>query len=557
MRTWKRLAALCLSLALAVGLLAGCGGESAPGLSLRISMGPESGSYDPVRVSSAEAETVLVHLYENLLRLTPDGSGGTTLATGVAKKYDVEENYDGTVTYTFHLRSAQWSDGKDVTAEDFAYAWRRLADPATNSPSAALLSAVAGYDEVRSTGETDKLQVAAADERTFTVTLMGKCDWFLEDVCTDPATMPLRQDVVQRLKEAAIESNRQAEERGETGTAGWSSDPAKLVTNGPYTVTEHGEGELLLTRSATYVGGVQGPEELRFLFHDTAEDAWAAYDAGEADFAAPLPRAQTEELAERDWAAVARLSTTALLFQTQGENFGDAMARRAFSLAIDREELSTLTDSVTRPAGGLVPYGVPDENGEDFRTQGGSLLSGESYEENLRQARSLLEESSYASTAALRLVYENTAENQALAEALRRMWTKALRVRVELLPQDDETLRETLRSGDYDLALAELRGNARDAESFLARWRSDSADNVVGYENGAYDTLLKVIRSASDEKARQGCLHDAEALLLDSCPVAPLLFSASAWEAREGLVGVLRDGRGFFLFTSAAESSGA
>ena len=38
--------------------------------------------------------------------------------------------------------------------------------------------------------------------------------------------------------------------------------------------------------------------------------------------------------------------------------------------------------------------------------------------------------------------------------------------------------------------------------------------------------------------------------------MAPLLFTASAWEAREGLVGILRDGRGFFSFASAAEVSG-
>ena len=133
---------------------------------------------------------------------------------------------------------------------------------------------------------------------------------------------------------------------------------------------------------------------------------------------------------------------------------------------------------------------------------------------------------------------------------------KALRVRLERIPLSADELRETLAAGDYDLALTDLRGDARDAESFLAPWRGDSSGNLVGYENGAYDTLLKVIRSASDEKARQGCLHDAEELLLDDCPVAPLLFTASAWEARDGLVGILRDGRGFFSFAGAAEVSG-
>lgn len=556
MKMWKRMAAMGLCLALAAGTLAGCGGGSAPGLALRLSMGQEAGSYDPIRAETAEAETVIVHLYENLLRKAPDTSGGTTLASGVAKKYDMEENYDGTVTYTFHLRQAKWSDGQTVTAGDFVYAWQRLADPVTNSPSASLLSAVAGYDEVRSSGDVSKLQVSAEGELTFVVTLLGKCDWFLEDVCTDPATMPLRQDNLQTLKEEAIQENLQAEERGETGTRNWASDPARLVTNGPYTASRGEEGELILTRSETYVGGISGPEELRFLFHDSPEAAWETYAAGEADFVSPLPRAEIEAKAESDWAGAALSQTTVLLFNTQGEVFPDVQARKAFSLAIDRQALSDLTALVSRPAEGLVPYGVPDENGEDFRTQGGDLVGESGTEEALAEANALLGESGYGSSAVPRFVYEDTEENAALADALWKAWMKGLKVRLERVPLSADELREALSAGDYDIALTDIRGNALDAESFLDLWRGDSPENVAGYENGAYDTLLKVIRSASDEKARQGCLHDAEALLLDDCPVAPLLFTASAWEAREGLVGILRDGRGFFSFASAAEVSG-
>ena len=556
MKMWKRMAAMGLCLALAAGTLAGCGGGSAPGLALRLSMGQEAGSYDPIRAETAEAETVIVHLYENLLRKAPDTSGGTTLASGVAKKYDMEENYDGTVTYTFHLRQAKWSDGQTVTAGDFVYAWQRLADPVTISPSASLLSAVAGYDEVRSSGDVSKLRVSAEGELTFVVTLLGKCDWFLEDVCTDPATMPLRQDNLQTLKEEAIQENLQAEERGETGTRNWASDPTRLVTNGPYTASRGEEGELILTRSETYVGGVSGPEELRFLFHDSPEAAWETYAAGEADFVSPLPRAEIEAKAESDWAGAALSQTTVLLFNTQGEVFPDVQARKAFSLAIDRQALSDLTALVSRPAEGLVPYGVPDENGEDFRTQGGDLVGESGTEEALAEANALLGESGYGSSAVPRFVYEDTEENAALADALWKAWMKGLKVRLERVPLSADELREALSAGDYDIALTDIRGNALDAESFLDLWRGDSPENVAGYENGAYDTLLKVIRSASDEKARQGCLHDAEALLLDDCPVAPLLFTASAWEAREGLVGILRDGRGFFSFASAAEVSG-
>ena len=217
-------------------------------------------SLDIRHQSGSAIEQVLIgNVYEALLSRDSDNQ----VQPGLAKSWDISE--DGK-TYTFHLRQAKWSDGQTVTAGDFVYAWQRLADPVTNSPSASLLSAVAGYDEVRSSGDVSKLRVSAEGELTFVVTLLGKCDWFLEDVCTDPATMPLRQDNLQTLKEEAIQKNLQAEERGETGTRNWAFDPTRLVTNGPYTASRGEEGELILTRSETYVGGVSGPEELRFLF---------------------------------------------------------------------------------------------------------------------------------------------------------------------------------------------------------------------------------------------------------------------------------------------------
>ena len=63
-----------------------------------------------------------------------NGSDGTAdsgkLVPGQAESYEKTENDDGTVTYTFKLRDGiKWSDGKDVTAGDFEYSWKRLVNP--------------------------------------------------------------------------------------------------------------------------------------------------------------------------------------------------------------------------------------------------------------------------------------------------------------------------------------------------------------------------------------------------------------------------------------------
>ena len=105
------------------------------------------------------------------------------------------------------------------------------------------------------------------------------------------------------------------------------------------------------------------------------------------------------------------------------------------------------------------------------------------------------------------------------------------------------------------LAGAELRPMGCDAACYLMPWGSDREENAARYANSAYDTLLGVIAGAADEMARLGCLHDAEVLLLEDAALAPLYSEVTAWELRDGLTGVCRDGRGWFSFASVVRLS--
>ena len=298
MKRWKRWAAAVLALAVWAAVLSGCAKDE-EGVSLAVCLGSELASLDPIYATAEGDQTVLTHLYENLMRVTVDVSGGATVTNGMAKSYSWQDNLDGTITWTFRLRGAKWSDGRAVKEEDFVYAWRRLADPASGSPYASILSIVAGYDQVRATGDTSLLQVSARNDSTLDVVLTGDYEWFLTEVCTSPATSPLREDVVVRLRDAAVERNKAAE--AETGTAGtekWWSQTEKLVTNGPYQLSAYEPGESLrLTDFPKYYGSHAGPTELVFRFADTAEEAQALYDGGEVDLVWPLADEAVAELA--------------------------------------------------------------------------------------------------------------------------------------------------------------------------------------------------------------------------------------------------------------------
>ena len=553
MKHWKRRLALLLAAALCVSALAGCaqGGDA---MSLSVCVGGALEELDPIYATEPADQTILVHLYENLMRKTA-GASGATVTNGVAKSATSEENTDGTVTWTFQLRGAEWSDGREVLAGDFVYAWQRLADPANDSPFASLLSVVAGYDEVRETGDVSLLQVTAEDDSTLVVVLNGKYDWFLEEVCTAPATMPLRQDLLtgESAAEETAEDGAEAAEAAEA--APWWSDVAGLVTNGPYQVSGYEAGEsLTLETSGTYHSDVSGPGTLTFRFADTAEEGQALYDAGTVDFLGVLPEEQMASLVEAESRALTpELGTWAVVFNCAQDTLMDARVRRALSLVIDRTAAAEAAGVTARAAEGLIPPGVPESDEADFRTSGGDLLDNDpNHRADLQEeARALLTEAGYVSVqdlGELEYLYVDAGNGAAVAQALVQAWQSALGLRVTARAVTEEELSAALEEGTFSLAGIEIRALGNDAECFLRQWSSTGGENVSRYANSAYDTLLSVIAGAEDETARLGCLHDAEALLLEEGAVAPLYTTVTAWTLRDSLTGLVRDGRGWFSF---------
>ena len=556
----KRLAALLLTAALCGTLLTGCGEKTETGFDLAVCVGGRPATYDPIYAEESGDQTILTHLYENLMRTAVDVSGATTVANGMAKSVNQEENHDGTVTYTFKLRSAKWSDGRSVRADDFVYAWRRLADPASPSPYAGLLSVVAGYDKARSEKDMSLLQVTAKNDTTLVVTLDGTYDWFLTDVCTSPATMPLRQDVVQRLKTAAEAANEQQEQETETaGTERWWSDPTALVTNGPYTATAEEDGELTLTAAQRYYGSRSGPYTLTFRFAETAEEAWNFYETKAVDMVWPLTEARMAELAQEEtWAAVPELGTYTAVFNCEDEMLQDAAVRQAMGMVVDRNALAALAGATAKPAEGLVPSGVPGDGEADFRTVSGPLLDNEpeTYVERCYEAKQLLGEAGYDSGTGLGVMeylYIQNESSDAVARALCGMWRDALGIQVMPRGVTEQELWTALRAGEYDLAGMEVTAPGNDAECFLRDWTTGGQANVARYSNSAYDTLMSIIAAAADNAARMGCLHDAEELLLGDYALAPLYTRGTAWELRDDYTGLCRDARGWFGFAGVTE----
>ena len=109
---------------------------------IRVSVGAEPQSIDPSFLSAVDSMIYAVHIFEGLT--TKDKNNN--VVGGVAESWEISE--DG-LSIIFNLRdNAKWSDGKPVTADEFVYSFRRLANPKTASSYSFLISPVKNADKI-------------------------------------------------------------------------------------------------------------------------------------------------------------------------------------------------------------------------------------------------------------------------------------------------------------------------------------------------------------------------------------------------------------------------
>ena len=96
---------------------------------LNVCLASEPDTIDPALNSAVDGATLVSHLFAGLAKWDQDANGQLVIVADCAKELVAPVvNADGTVTYTYTLRDGlKWSDGKELKASDFEYAWKRAA----------------------------------------------------------------------------------------------------------------------------------------------------------------------------------------------------------------------------------------------------------------------------------------------------------------------------------------------------------------------------------------------------------------------------------------------
>ena len=574
MKNRKRLLALALVGVMSLGmLLSGCGGTSAQspspspsasapaestpaeGFDMAVCIASEPQTIDPALNSAVDGAIMTQHMFEGLMKWVDSGNpvndkgnmNYAALAAGQAESYEKTDNGDGTVTYTFKIRSdAKWSDGQPVTANDFVYSWQRLANPLTAADYCYMIDMVQGYAAVNA-GEADPttLGVSAPDESTFVVNLTYDCPYFLE-ICAFPAAFPVRQDIIEAY--------------GDT----WTTDDnsSHYISNGPWKLAEwvHDSYIKMVPNEYHYDAANLGPNSLTFQLMEDQNSMLAAYRSGDLQFIEDMPVDEIAGLlASGELNIVDYIGTYYVCYQTQAAPFDNALVRQAFTLAIDSKYIvEQVTQTGQVPATGFVPAGIydADANGDDFRTVGGDYwdapVDDATYQANCEKARQLLAEAGYPNGEGFPTVtylYNTSDAHKAVGEALQQMWQEELGVTVQLQNQEWNAFLETRKKGEYQIARNGWIADYHDTCSFLDMWYTGGGNNDAQYSNPEYDAMIDAAKATSDPAERMSYFHKAEDIIIgQDWALGPIYFYTQKYMMADDISGAFYTPLGYFIY---------
>lgn len=495
---------------------------------LKLNNGSEPTSFDPPIGFDSVSWNALNNLMEGMTRLDQDDQP----QPAAAKEWELSD--DGK-TYTFHLRDAKWSNGEPVTAEDFEYAWKRLANPDTASPAAFLAYFIEGA-EAFNTGEgsEEDMMVKALDDSTLEVTLESPVAYF-PSLVSNPAFFPVHKDTVEADPE-------------------WHTEADTYVSNGPFKLTkwEH-DSKFVFSKNENYwdVANVK-LDEVDWAMVDDTNTEYQMYKTGELH-TSDVPADLSEELFDNGQAQVEDQSGTYFFrFNLDMEPFQNENIRKAFAMAVDQQKIvEFVTKNEEKPAHGFVAYGFEDASGGDFREVGGDLVTTDA-----DKAKELLEkgmeEEGYDELPNVTLTYNTSDAHKKIAETLQQMYKEVLGVNVDLANQEWNVFSDEQKQLKLQFSRSSFLADYGDPINFLESFQTGHSMNRTGWSSEEYDSLIQQAKEETDEVRRFELMHEAEALLFEEMPIFPIHFYNQVYLQNEDVTGIVRHPVGYMELKDAA-----
>ncbi|MBJ7449045.1 MAG: peptide ABC transporter substrate-binding protein [Parachlamydiales bacterium] len=469
-------------------------------------------SLDP-RIGGDRASQVYIRLlYEGLMREGSDGKPHFAVAK------DVKVSDDG-LNYTFTLKDTQWSNGEPVTAFDFEYSWKKVIDhdfPSTSGYIMYLIknakAAKEGHCSIQDVG------VKALDAKTLFVTLEHPAPYFLE-MMTSGVYAPVCKSVA---------------EKNPTGPL-----VADAVYNGPFILHDRKLKDFIeVVKNDKYWNCDEVKiDKIRFIISPNERTSLMLFERGEVDWVGdPLTKLPVNAIpqfrAAKKFNNFPSTSIFLYVFNVDRAPFNNPKMRRAFSYAIDRQ---AIVDNILKEGQCVETNFIPSSMG---------LHHSPCFKDHdVEMARKLFNESLVEMEMTVdqlpKMVLTIPDRHVMLAQAIQEQWRLTFGFTVEIETCEWNIYLDRLNERDYQIGCYAWSPNFNDPMGNLhyLKYKADVI-NDTGWEHPRFITLLESADHELNLLQRKEFLREAEELLLNEMPIAPLYTEAHGYLKKDYVTGV-------------------
>ncbi|NBI43771.1 oligopeptide ABC transporter substrate-binding protein OppA [[Haemophilus] felis] len=473
----------------------------------RLNNGSNPASLDPQKVEGVPEGVIARQLFETLV--VSDETG--RILPGAAIKWEHSSDFK---TWTFYLRpEAKWSNGDPVLAEDFVFAFQRLADPKTASPYSSYLHYLKlanAEDVIAGKKSLTELGVKALNDHTLELSLSEGVPY--ADKLTEHYVLsPVNKKVVEKYGEKWTEINNIVGNGAFKITKFIVNEKIELVPNVHY----WDNANTVLTNVILYPIESENTDVQRYR----AGDLDATNNGLPVELFAKLKKELPNEVYTPPL-----LCTYIYEINNQKAPFNDVRIRQALSMAMERD---IITDKVLaqgqRPSYSFTPTYI--SGGEKIQAPEWTNLS---QAERNQKAVALLKEAGFDKQNPLNftLLYNTSDNHKKIAIAASSMWKKNLSgaVNVKLENQEWKTYLDSRHQGHYQVARAGWCADYNEATTFLNYFLSTSSNNTSFYKSKAFDDLVAQAFQVESDEQRAEIYAKAEKQLAEDVPFVPVYY---------------------------------
>ena len=495
---------------------------------LRLNWSSNPPDLDPQTTTDTVSFQILNATLEGMVRLNAQGEA--VIGSGLAEDVQISDN--GSL-YTFTLRDAKWSDGTQITAYDFEYAWLRAIDPATASEYAYQLYHIENA-QAANNGEIgmEEVGIKALDDMTLEVQLERVTPFFLS-LTSFITYLPAQKAAVEQM--------------GDT----YASSPETMVYSGPFVVSEWiPDQKLNLVKNENYWDKDSVKlEEIQGNMVADLNTPINQYEAGELDIIS-VPTEYLDMYRESaEFTSMAEAVVWYLQYNTADEFFTNLKIRKAFSIAINRQAfVDNVLANGSQVAWALTPPGIPGIDGGDFNEQ----CAGEVYDAGtmgqvaIDEANALLDEglAEVGKTreelgAHISYLTGESDVSDTLGQALQKMWKDSFDIDVPIEAVSFQIRLEKYNEGQFTISLAGWGGDFDDPMTFMNMLVTGGGNNDTFWGSPVYDANIEASINGTGNERIQSMIN-AQQVLWHEWPISPVYYPARNFVEKPYVKGIVR-----------------